>query len=113
MLFYYYVGEGLAPPLHLLFLGAEMGLSIPYSKRATGGACAVPAFLRRDGLAPPDSKSEIRFYLFRSFIARSISRPAARFAMSSRLSWSFLPLQSPTCTFTFESLKYIDTGTSV
>ena len=42
---------------------------------------------------------------FRSFNARSIVRFASRSAMLSRLSWSFFPLQRPTCTFTRLPLK--------
>ena len=44
-------------------------------------------------------------YLFFSLIALSISRFAASAAIASRLSWSFLPLQTPTWTFTLEPLK--------
>ena len=44
-------------------------------------------------------------YILRSFSVLSISRAAALFAISSRLSCSFLPLQSPSSSFTRLSLK--------
>ena len=46
-----------------------------------------------------------RYYLFCSFSALSIALAASRFAAVSRLSCSFLPLQSPNCTLTSEPLK--------
>ncbi len=75
-----------------------------------------PLFLlqhpRRSRYVPIGKQRSLYFeyYRLRLFIARSISRLASRCAMLSRLSCSFLPLQRPSSTFTWELRKYTLSG---
>ena len=66
---------------------------------------STPPYPRRNQIRPHDMDPE-EYDQYRSFMDRSISRLASRLAMSSRLSYSFLPLHRASSSFMRPSLRY-------